>query len=473
MNKLDPSPFIQAAKHAADYLDSIADRSVVAIASAAELRGALGGPLPDAGEDPAAIIDRLAAAAATGTTASQGPRYFGFVTGGAMPAAAAADWLVSAWDQNAGIYVLSPFASVVEDVVSGWIRDLLDLPDASIGFVTGCQMANFTALATARHYVLEQTGWDVEANGLIGAPPIDVVVSDESHYTIFNALKYLGLGAARVRRVPADAQGRMRAGALAEMLAQTSGPCIVTAQAGNVNTGAFDPIEPIADACAARGAWLHVDGAFGLWAKASPSRAHLVAGIGRADSIATDAHKWLNVPYDCGIVLTRHRDAHRAAMTLQAPYIESSDAQRDPHEYVPEESRRGRAVTVYAALAALGRNGLGALIDRCCHHARHMAELLGAHPHVRILNDVVLNQVLVRVEPEGRSGESPDGADADKATRAVITAVQKEGTCWLGGTTWHGMAAIRVSVSNWSTTEADIERSAQAILKAVDTVLSS
>jgi glutamate/tyrosine decarboxylase-like PLP-dependent enzyme len=455
-------PLEAAFRHASTYLDTVADRHVGATATAAELRQALGGPLPSAGQDPVEIIDRLARAGATGTVATQGPRYFGFVVGGSMPAALGADWLVSAWDQNAGIYVLSPLVAVVEDIVAGWLRDLVGQPDAAVGFVTGCQMANFTALAVARHHVLRQAGWDVEANGLFGAPPIDVMVSDESHYTIFNALRFLGLGSARVTRVPTDDQGRMRADALAEALARGTGPCIVAAQAGNVNTGAFDPIDAIADACEKRGAWLHVDGAFGLWALASGSRAHLVRGIARADSIATDAHKWLNVPYDCGIVITRHREAHRAAMTLHAAYIETSDAERDPHDYVPEESRRGRAVTVYAALASLGREGLGALVDRCSDHARRMAERLSAHPHARILNDVVLNQVLVRIEPPGQ--------DADAATRAVIAAVQQEGTCWLGGTTWHGMAAMRVSVANWSTTEEDIDRSAQAILAAIDSV---
>ena len=454
-----------AARRATEYLDSVADRPVVATATAAELRKALGGPLPARGQDPAAIIDRLADAARTGTVATQGPRYFGFVVGGSLPAATAADWLVSAWDQNTGIYVLSPLVSVVEEVVAEWLRDLLDLPGASVGFVTGCQMANFTALAVARHHVLRQAGWNVEADGLSGAPPIDVIVSDESHYTIFNALRFLGLGTARLRRVPADDQGRMRAEELERMLAGGSGPCIVAAQAGNVNTGAFDPIERIADACQARGAWLHVDGAFGLWAAASPSRAHLVRGVTRADSIATDAHKWLNVPYDCGIVITRHRDAHRAAMTLHAAYIETSDAERDPHEYVPEESRRGRGVTVYAALASLGRDGLRDIVDRCSDHAKRMAALLAAHAHVRVLNDVVLNQALVRVEPPGQ--------DADAATLAVVAAVQQDGTCWLSGTTWHGLSAIRISVSNWSTTEADVDRSARAILEAIDRVTAS
>jgi glutamate/tyrosine decarboxylase-like PLP-dependent enzyme len=469
------SPLETAFRHASAYLDTVAGRHVGATATAAELRHALGGPLPAQGLDPAAVIDRLARAGAAGTVASQGPRYFGFVVGGSLPAALGADWLVSAWDQNAGIYVLSPLVAVVEDIVADWLRNLIDMPGASVGFVTGCQMANFTSLAIARHHLLGRAGWDVAADGLFGAPPIDVVVSDESHYTIFNALRFLGLGSARVTRVATDDQGRMRVDALDRVLGDLSNArtaerpnlTIVCAQAGNVNTGAFDPIDAIADACAARGAWLHVDGAFGLWALASRSRAHLARGIARADSIATDAHKWLNVPYDCGIVITRHRDAHRAAMTLQAAYIVTSDAERDPHEYVPEESRRGRAVPVYAALASLGRDGLGELVDRCSDHARRMAARLAQHPHVRILNDVVLNQVLIRIQKDHQITRS---ADDDDLTRAGIAAVQQEGTCWLGGTTWHGMAAMRVSVANWSTTDEDIDRSAQAILEAIDTV---
>jgi glutamate/tyrosine decarboxylase-like PLP-dependent enzyme len=307
--------------------------------------------------------------------------------------------------------------------------------------------------------VLRQAGWDVEADGLIGAPPVDIVVSDESHYTVFLALRLLGFGAGRVRRVPTDAQGRMRADELARLLDGGSGPCIVCAQAGNVNTGAFDPIADIAAATRQRGAWLHVDGAFGLWAAASPALARLVGGIDAADSIATDAHKWLNVPYDSGLVLTAHPDAHRAAMTLGAAYILQSDAERDPHEFVPEESRRARAVPVYAVLRALGRQGLRDLVERSCALARRIAAALDGQPSVRVLNDVILNQVLVRFE-------APGGGDADAVTRDVIARVQQDGTCWLGGTTWHGMAAMRISISNWSTTEADIDRSAAAILEA-------
>ena len=433
-----------------------------ATATAAELRQALGAdaPLPENGEPADAVIDRLAGAAARGTVATQGPRFFGFVVGGSLPVANAADWLVSVWDQNAGVFVLSPLVSVVEEVAASWVRDLAGLPQSwSAGFVTGCQMANFTALAAARQHLLANAGWDVGARGLFGAPPIEVVVSDESHYTIFNALRLLGLGAERVRRIPTDEHGRMRPDALADALQGGAGPCIVCAQAGNVNTGAFDPLEPIADAASARGAWLHVDGAFGFWAAASPARRHLVAGIHRADSIATDAHKWLNVPYDCGIVLTAHSASHRRAMTQSAAYIIESPTERNPHEFVPEESRRGRAVTVYAALRTLGRAGLGDLIERNCRQAARMADRLRAHARVTILNDVVLNQVLVRV--------SSPGGDADAITRDVIARVQADGTCWLGGTTWHGMGAMRISISNWSTTDADIDRSAEAILKAI------
>ncbi|MEZ5319176.1 MAG: aminotransferase class V-fold PLP-dependent enzyme [Vicinamibacterales bacterium] len=451
---------IRAARLAQDYLAGVADRPVGARATADALRATLGGALPETGEAPTAVLDRLAAAAVDGTVATQGPRYFGFVVGGSVPAATGADWLVSAWDQNAGIFVLSPLVSVVEEITLDWIRAIVGLPGGwSGGFVTGCQMANFTSLVAARHHVLAEAGWDVEALGLHGAPPIDVIISDEAHYTISMALRLAGLGAATARRVPTDGQGRMRPAELEAMVRHTTGPCIICAQAGNVNTGAFDPLAPIADLAKARGAWLHVDGAFGLWAAASPSLAPLVAGIDRADSIATDAHKWLNVPYDCGIALTAHPDALRAALSLSAAYILASRSERDPHEYVPEESRRGRAVPVYAALRSLGRDGLRALVERNCAQARRLADALRGAPGVTVLNDVVLNQVLVRFTPA-------DGGDADAFTQQVVARVQADGTCWLGGTTWHGMAAMRVSFSNWSTTDEDVDRSAAAILRA-------
>lgn len=468
-NEAMKSLLTRTSEHAEAYLRNVADRPVKATSTSAELRAALGGPLSEIGEAPEAIIDRLAGAAVAGTVASTGPRFFGFVTGGSLPAAVAADWLVSSWDQNAAIFALSPLMAVVEEITATWLKQLAGLPNTmSVGFVTGCQMANFTALAAARHHVLQQAGWDVEARGLSGAPAVTVITSDESHYTIFMALRLLGFGAATATRVPTDDQGRMRADTLREALAATTGPTIVCAQAGNVNTGGFDPIDEIADAVAdarkheRRSVWLHVDGAFGLWAAVAPGRAHLVKGIDRADSIATDGHKWLNVPYDSGIVFTAHSDAHRGAMSLSAAYIQATDAERDSHEFVPEESRRGRAVPIYAALRSLGSSGVGDLVERCCRHAARMGDRLRAHANVRILNDVVLNQVLVRFEAPGR--------DADELTRAVIAGVQDEGTCWLGGTTWHAMAAMRVAVSNWSTTADDIDRSADAISRVLDSL---
>jgi glutamate/tyrosine decarboxylase-like PLP-dependent enzyme len=442
---------------ATQYLETIADRHVGAIATADELRQQLAVPLSEDGEPDSTVIDALALAGALGTVATQGPRYHGFVVGGSVPAATAADWLVSAWDQNAGVFVLSPIVSVVEEITAGWLKKLAGLPAGwSTGFVTGCQGANFTALAAARQHLLAQAGWDVEANGLYGAPWLHVVCSEESHYTIFNALKLLGLGAERVTRVPADAQGRMRADELARTLASIAGPTIVCAQAGNVNTGAFDPLDEIATTTSAHGAWLHVDGAFGLWAAASPARAHLVTGIARADSVATDAHKWLNVPYDSGVVFTAHPASHRRAMTLSAAYIIETAKERDPHEFVPEESRRGRAVPVYAAVRTLGRRGVGDLVDRCCTLATRLANQLRADSRLAVLNDVVLNQVLVRVT---------SGPDPDADTRAMVERLQKDGTCWASGTSWHGMAALRLSISNWSTTEADIDRTAGAIIR--------
>ena len=460
---MEKSPVPLAGRRALEYLEGVADRPVRALATSAELRLMLDVPLTGAGEPADLVINRLADAGLRGTTASQGPRYFGFVVGGSLPVATAADWLVSAWDQNCGIYTLSPIVSVVEDVAASWLRDLAGLPAVwSVGFVTGCQMANFTSLAAARQKLLTDVGWDVNAQGLFGAPPIHVFVSEESHYTIFKALRMLGLGDERLTRIPTDEQGRMRAAPLVAALRATTGPAIVCAQAGNVNTGAFDPIPEIADSTRERGAWLHVDGAFGLWAAASAPRRHLVAGVDGADSVATDAHKWLNVPYDCGVAFCAHPDAHRRAMSLSAAYIVESAADRDPHEFVPEESRRARAVPVYAALATLGRDGLADLVERSCRLASRMAERLSRHPSLRILNDVVLNQVLVRVH----------WRDSDAATRDMIARLQQDGTCWAGGTTWHGMAALRISISNWSTTESDIDRSADAIVAATDAAVA-
>jgi glutamate/tyrosine decarboxylase-like PLP-dependent enzyme len=445
-----------AAAHAERFLATLDERPVVAAADAAAVRAALGGPLPEQGEDPETVIDALAAGADAGIVASAGPRHFGFVIGGSLPAALAADWLVSAWDQCAAFHSLSPAAAAIEEIAAGWALDLLGLPaSASVGFVTGAQGANTTALAAARHAVLESAGWDVERDGLTGAPRVNVVCGEQAHATIYTALRLLGLGSGTLVRVAADDQGRIDAGALESALARLAGPTIVCAQAGNVATGACDPFEPIADACAARGAWLHIDGAFGLWAAAAPSKRALTAGAERADSWAVDAHKWLNVPYDCAFAIVADPAAHRAAMSLAAAYLVVDAGQRDSTNYVPESSRRARAVPVYAALRSLGRTGVAALVERNCAHARRMAERLAAIPGAEILNDVVLNQVLVSF------------AGGDDANRAVIDAVQRDGTCWLGGTQWNGRAVMRLAFSNWSTTDADVDRSAAANAAAV------
>jgi glutamate/tyrosine decarboxylase-like PLP-dependent enzyme len=461
---MDDQVLDRAAELAKDYLAGVADRPVGPQVDLPALREALGGPLPEIGEDPTAVIERLARDADPGLIASAGPRFFGFVIGGSHPAALAADWLTSAWDQNAGLYVIGPAAAVVEEVVGRWLAEVFGLPaGTNCGLTTGATMASFTALAAGRHAQLEKAGWDVEEDGLFGAPPINVVVGDEAHVTIFASLQMLGLGRSRVHRVAADEQGRMRADALRETLGRLEGPTVVCAQAGNVNTGAFDPLEEIAEAVHAHGGWLHVDGAFGLWAAASPSLRHLVAGVGLADSWTTDAHKWLNVPYDSGIVFVRDAAAHQGAMRLGAAYyVETEGAERDNYNWVPESSRRARGFAVYAALRSLGRQGLADLIDRCSGHARRMARHLVEIDGVAILNDVVLNQVLVRFAPDGVDPRLP-GPEADALTREVIRRVQRDGTCWLGGTSWHGLGAMRISVSGWNTTREDIDRSAAAI----------
>ncbi|RNF82086.1 pyridoxal phosphate-dependent decarboxylase family protein [Montanilutibacter psychrotolerans] len=449
-------PLLERAQaHALDYLQLLPDREVLARASRDELLAALHQPLAARGEPGAAVIDLLAAQAQRGAGACSSPRYFGFVIGGSHPVALATDWLVSTWDQNAGIYVISPLVSVVEEVAGQWLLALFDLPrESSVGFATGCQMANFTCLAAARHAMLRRVGWDVEGDGLYGAPRLNVVASAESHVTIDVALRYLGLGTNAIRRVPADAQGRMYADRLGELLATLEGPTIVCAQAGNVNTGAFDPLRDIAALTRAHGAWLHVDGAFGLWARASRGLRGLADGIELADSWATDAHKWLNVPYDCGVAIVRHADDHRAAMTSTAAYlVQTQGPERDAVDWVPEFSRRARGVPVYATLRALGGEGVEELVDRNCARARQMAEILADEAGVQVLNDVVLNQVLVRF------------GDDDELTRQVIAGVQQDGTCWLGGTTWHDLAAMRISVSNWATSAEDVAISAAGIVR--------
>jgi glutamate/tyrosine decarboxylase-like PLP-dependent enzyme len=453
-----------------DFLDRLPTRPVGRPTDLEKLRAALGGPLPEEPQDALDVVDGLARAAEPGLIGSAGPRYFGFVIGGGVPAALAADWLTSAWDQNAGLYAISPAAAVAEEVAAAWLLELFGLPEgSSVGFVTGATMATFTALAAGRHRVLERAGWNLEEDGYVGAPPIAVVLGDEAHVTVFVSLQMLGLGRARVHRVAADGQGRMRPDALRETLARIEGPVLVAAQSGNVNTGAFDPLDEIVPIVRELpNAWLHVDGAFGLWAAAVPELQDRVPGLAGADSWTTDAHKWLNVPYDSGIVISRDVAAHHAAMTLGASYyVETRGGERDPYNWVPESSRRARGFAMYAALKSLGRSGLADMVARCCALARRMADGLRGAEGVTILNDVVLNQVLVRFTAPGAgeaAGSGPDAA-ADDFTRRVIAAVQADGTCWLGGTTWHGMAAMRISVSNWSTTEADADVSVEAILR--------
>jgi glutamate/tyrosine decarboxylase-like PLP-dependent enzyme len=448
-----------AAQHALAFLSTLDERPVAASVDADDVRTVLGGPLPEHGEAPTAVIDALVAGADPGLVASAGPRYFGFVIGGALPAALAADWVVSAWDQNAAFHSLSPAAAAIEEVTSAWTLDLLGLPTkASVGFVTGGQAANTTCLAAARHAVLAKAGWDVEDDGLIGAPPVRIVCGEHAHATIYTALRQLGLGANTAIRVAADDQGRMNPAALQHAMADADGPTIVCAQAGNVATGSFDAFEPIADACSAYDGWLHVDGAFGLWAAAAPATRHLTRGVERADSWAVDAHKWLNVPYDGAMAIVADPDAHVAAMGLAGPYLVADPGQRDNTNYVPESSRRARAVPVYAALRSLGRAGVAELIERNCAQARRMAERLSTIPGAEVINDVVLNQVLLRL---------PGGDDVN---RAAVSAIQRDGTCWLGGTTWNGHYMLRISISNWATTDDDVERSADAIVLAAQSL---
>jgi len=435
---------------ASDWLATLRDRPVHAEGDPSGLRR----ELPREGADPADVVRELAAAAAPGLVASAGPRYFGFVTGGALPATLGADWLTSAWDQNAGLHSMSPAAAAAEQTVGRWVLELLGLPaDAGFGLVTGAQLANVSALAAARHGVLRDAGWDVEARGLIGAPAVRVIAHEETHSTVFNALRVVGLGRDTAIRLPADDQGRMHAAALPDALGD--GPAIVCAQAGNVNSGAFDPFAEIAAVCREHGAWLHVDGAFGLWAAAAPGRAHLTAGVELADSWALDAHKWLNVPYDGALAIVRDPSALSGALALTGAYLTvAGAAERNGADWAPEASRRARAFPMWAALRQLGRDGVADLVERDCRLAARIADRLRAEPGVAILADVVLNQALVRF------------GDDDAATEAVIARVQQEGTCWLGGTRWKGAAAMRVSVSGWQTTDDDADRSADAIAAA-------
>ena len=438
-----------AAQRASRYLESLPDRAVRPDPAAVQRLAELDIPLPAEGVQGAEVLKLLDERVGPATMAMAGPRFFGFVIGGALPVTVAANWLATAWDQNTGLYRSTPGTSHLEQVALAWLRSLFGLPASTAGaFVTGGTMANFTALAAARRAVLQRAGWAVDADGLFGAPPITVLVGAEAHPTLLKSLGLLGLGRNRVVRVPVDAQGRMRADALPKI----EGPTILCVQAGNVNTGAFDPLEPLIAAAKGAGAWVHVDGAFGLWATVAPSRSHLTAGIARADSWATDAHKWLNVPYDCGLAFVRDADALRGAMAISAEYLPTDSPQRNPSDFTPELSRRARGVEVWAALLSLGRKGVTELIERNCAQARRFAEAL-SNAGYRILNDVVLNQVLVSF-------------GSAETTLEVIDAIQEDGTCWAGSTVWQGSTAMRISVCSAATTDADVERSAAAMIAA-------
>jgi glutamate/tyrosine decarboxylase-like PLP-dependent enzyme len=454
-----------AHERAMEFFRSLPERPVAPRASFEELMAALGGPLGEASQDPVSVLDSLASALDPGLVANAGPRYFGFVTGGSYPLAVASDWLVSAWDQNAALHVMSPAISALEACTSRWLLEALGLPEqSSVGFVTGAHTANITALASARHEVLRRARWDVESLGLQGAPPLTVIAGEEAHSSIFAACRMIGVGSRTIMRVATDKEGRMRPDALEWALSATSGPTIVCAQVGNVNTGACDPLTEIGELTRENGAWLHVDGAFGLWAATSPVYRGLVAGLTDADSWTTDAHKWLNVPYDSGIVIVRHPAAHRAAMSQTAAYLPQGQGDhRDGTDWVLEASRRARAVPVYAVLRMLGRAGLAELVHRCCRLAARIADSIRNTPGVHVLNEVVLNQVLVRFT-------SPNG---DNVTNAVIAAVQNGGVCWCGGTTWAGAPAMRISISNWQTNDDDIDRSARSILDCFKRVLTA
>jgi glutamate/tyrosine decarboxylase-like PLP-dependent enzyme len=446
----DASLLGDAARRANCYLEGVASRRVSPANANVEALDELGGPLPDPPAPPLAVLELLDRVGSPATVATAGGRFFGFVHGGALPASVAAGWLAYAWNQNAALRVMSPVGAVLEDIALGWVRDLLGLPnDAGGALLTGASMANFVGLAAARHALLQRAGWDVENDGLPGSPPLNAIVNEEAHASVFKALGMLGLGRTRAHRVAADRQGRMRIDALPPLDART----IVCVQAGNVNTGSFDPAGEICRRARECGAWVHVDGAFGLWAAASPRYRHLTAGFEHADSWATDGHKWPNAGYDCGIAIVRDAAALRGALTVSAAYI-APGSLREPSHYTPELSRRSRGVELWAALRSLGRSGLTGLIDRTCGYAARFAEGL-RDAGCEILNEVVINQVLVAFgEPQ--------------LTRAVIAEVQREGTCWCGGTEWQGRTAMRISVSSWATTSEDVDASLAAILRALD-----
>jgi glutamate/tyrosine decarboxylase-like PLP-dependent enzyme len=448
------------ADYAAAYRADVSERRQRPDASFEEMCARISAPLPEAGAPIEQVISELIALAEPGLAAMTGPRFFGWVIGGSAPAGVAADWLTGAWGQNTGNAYATPASAAFEEISARWLLELLDLPrESSVGFVSGATVANFTCLAAARGEVLGRVGWDGEANGLFGAPPIHVVLGEDAHSTVFSALRYLGLGTERVIRVAIDDEGRMKASAFEAAMRKLDGPIIAIAQAGHINSGAFDPFTDIAPIAREKGAWLHIDGAFGLWARVAPDVAPLAAGVELADSWGTDGHKWLQTPYDSGYAIVRDREAHRRAMMIAASYLPEGDV-RHPADYVPELSRRARGFATWAVIRALGKAGIADMVSRHCALARRLAERLAASPDVEILNDVVLNQVAVRL------GRDLDDERADALTQRTISRIQREGECFVGGAHWRGRQIVRVSVIGGSTSEADIDRSADAILAA-------
>ena len=450
----------RACAHAATYLESLDTRPVAAVVDLKDLRAKLSLELGAAGAPPGDVVDHLVAAAEGGQLGSATGRLFAWVIGGALPSAIAADWLASTWDVNACMYACGPAAAVVEEVAGAWVKDILGLPaEASFAFTTGCQMAHMTCLAAARHAVLRNVGWDVEADGLIGAPRIRIVANDQRHASIERALRYLGLGARALRALPTDSQGRLDPETLREALAGPPEPTIVVLDAGDLNVGAFDRYAELAPIARAAGAWMHVDGAFGLWARSSAARRHLADGIELADSWATDAHKWLNTPQDSGLAIIRDREAHRAAMTVTATYRTAGGDARDPIDWTPDWTRRARGYAVYAALRELGRDGVSALVDRCCEHADALSRGVAALPGTELVAASTLNQALVAFLEPG----STDPMEHDRRTDAVIAAVNATGEAFFSGTTWRGRRAMRISVCNWRTRDTDVQRAVGAV----------
>ncbi len=452
-------PLRRAADHAIAYREAIATAARTPTRDYADRLAAFAAPTPETGMDGVAVIDELTRLAEPGLRATAGPRFFGWVIGASHPVGVAADWLTSAWGQNAGNHTAAPSAAAVETVAARWLLDLLDLPRAaSVGFVTGATLANFVCLAAARGEMLRRAGWDVEAKGLFGAPELHVVIGDDAHSTVFSALQFLGLGHDRVRRVATDDHGRVRPDAFERVLDACHGPTLAVLQAGQLNTGGFDPMARLIPIAQAHGAWVHVDGAFGLWARACPGRAHLATGADGADSWAVDGHKWLQTPYDCGYAIVRDPAAHARAMTIAASYLPSAAAgERDPSHFVPELSRRARGFATWAMIRHLGRDGIATMVEQHCALAARMAATLATEPGVQVINDVVLNQVILRFGDE---------ASGDAATEATIRRLQEEGTIFAGGANWRGRRVLRLSVISGGLNETEAERSIDAIRRA-------